>query len=354
MRKHLRHNHLQLIQQHLHAAKSLQSQASECYAILSHASHVLITAPAPQDGDSIGSQLAIRALILNYFPHMHVDILNEDILLKRYQHLPDSHHIKNIQTSAPQNQYEVGIVVDGGEERLGQIRPIFRACKYTIQIDHHAIGAYYPYALRIYDARAAATTELIYRLFQTESLHFDLTQEVAQSLYVGLIFDTGYFRHPSTTAETLEFAAALVRTGFNFSEVGEKAMLSRTLGGMQLMGKMMHEARIYAQGKIIVGVISRELMHAYQAKDEDKDGMIDQLTMVDGVEIAVLFSQIHQTCTRITFRSKKDFDVAQFAKSLNKEQGGGHKKAAGCIVHGALNEIIHQTVQQLLAQIDQN
>jgi phosphoesterase RecJ-like protein len=325
----------------------LTEEALKLREILQSARRVMLTAPAPADGDSIGSQLAMRMIIRQHFPDLEVRIVNEDVLLDRYLHLPTARDVDLPSRFRP-GDFDVGIVFDGGEERIGTAQPLFRACRYTAQIDHHAVGTPYPYHVRVWDPTAAATTEVIYRLTLANALSYTLDSDIAQNLYVGLIFDTGYFRHGNTTPETLEFCAALLRTGFNFSEVGERAMLERTMGGIQLMGRVMADVKASAGGRVLSGVVPRELLTHFAARDEDRDGIIDQLTLVQGVEVAVLFHETQPGDVKLSFRSKTDFDVATFAERMNP-QGGGHRKASGCTMKGPLADVV-KTVLSALEQ----
>jgi len=325
--------------------KPLEPEAADLRRALTRAKRVMLTAPAPADGDSIGSQLGMRAIIKAHFPELDVRIINEDVLLDRYRHLPGANDAE-LPAGHKAGDFDLGIVVDGGADRLGATSELFDACAYRVQVDHHAVGKDYSYEQRVWDPRAAATTEVVYRVMLSDALHLELSAEVAQALYVGVIFDTGYFRHGNTTPETLEFGAALLRTGFNFSEVGERAMLMRTLGGNQLMGRVMAESTSSAEGRVLSGVVAREMLRRFAARDEDRDGIIDQLSLVQGVQVAVIFHETEIGDVKVSFRSKTDFDVAELARELSPT-GGGHRKASGCTLKGPLEGTRRQVLDTL-------
>jgi phosphoesterase RecJ-like protein len=144
----------------------------------------------------------------------------------------------------------------------------------------------------------------------------------------------------------LEFGAALLRTGFNFSDVGERAMLMRSMGGIQLMGRVMAESTSSAEGRVLSGVIPRHLLKSFAARDEDRDGIIDQLSLVQGVEVAVIFHETEAGDVKISFRSKSDFDVAELARMLSPT-GGGHRKASGCMMRGPLDSTVGYVLDTL-------
>src|SRR5262249_49377736 len=140
--------------------------------------------------------------------------------------------------------------------------------------------------------------------------------------------------------------AALLRTGFNFSDVGERAMLMRTMGGVQLMGRVMAESQVSAGGRVLSGVVPRDLLNHFAARDEDRDGIIDQLSLVQGVQVAALFHETENGDVKISFRSKSDFDVAELARQLSPT-GGGHRKASGCTMRGPLDATVRYVLETL-------
>ena len=75
----------------------------------------------------------------------------------------------------------------------------------------------------------------------------------------------------------------------------------------------------------------------------DTDAFISYPRYVEGVEIAILFKQVEDNLTRVSFRSKS-IDVAKIALSFG---GGGHQKAAGCSIYASMGEA-KRTVLQIV------
>lgn len=298
---------------------------------LANAKTVLVTAPGSADGDSVGAQLALRRMILHRFPHCVVTVLNDEPYPPRYLFIPDAdvvHTPESLKKTGKELRFDVGIIVDGGLDRSGRVRPVFEACPITVFIDHHAISAKYDYKIRIVDSQAAATTELIYHLSQTPTFETPVDQVFAQQIYLGLIFDTGFFRHSNTTPEVMELAATLLKTGFDFTRVGERGMLERTFESLRLMSDTLSRVQLASGGKIIWSSISQKTLKDFRAHEDDREGIIDHLFLIHGVEVAVLFFELPNGRTKLSLRSQGAIDVAQFARELT-ERGGGHQKAAG-------------------------
>lgn len=320
---------------------------------LARAQNILITSPGAADGDSIGAQLAFRRMVHSRFPSCKVAIINDEPLPHRYQFLPESDCVFTPETyfsSGQSLQFDVGIIVDGGIDRAGRVKELFRKCPEQVFIDHHAISIDYPYTIKIVEPNASATTELMYYISQTPIFKTPVEQNFAQQIYLGLIFDTGFFRHSNTTPEVMELGAQLLRTGFDFTRVGERGMLERSFSSLQLMSHTISEAKLAANGKIIWASLSQETLKRYSASDDDREGIIDHLFLTHGIEVAVLFFGLTKGGTKVSLRSQGHTDVSKFARSLTIH-GGGHAKAAGANLDTPLEKATPWVLEKLEALV---
>lgn len=315
--------------------------------VLTPARRVLITAPGAADGDSVGSQLALRRMIQHRYPKAQIFIVNDEALPPRYHFLPDSGAALVPETCATLSEpFDLAIIVDGGIDRAGRVRPAFEKARTKVFIDHHAVSVEFPYDIRIVEASASATTELIWHLSQSELFQTPLTPEFAQHIYLGLIFDTAFFRHANTTPEVMELGAKMIRTGFDFTRVGERGMLSRTFSSLKLMSDTLNRAELLSGGKLIWASLSQATLKEFGTIPDDREGIIDQLFLTQGIEVAVLFFDLGGGETKVSFRSQGPVDVAEFARSLT-ERGGGHRKAAGANFRLPLEETVRLVLGKL-------
>jgi phosphoesterase RecJ-like protein len=330
--------------------KRFHQELSQVSESLKKAKRVLITAPGTADGDSIGAQLALRKMILQKFPHLQVFIVNDEPLPPRYLFLPNVETVDTPDTllsKKESTQYDVGFIVDGGVDRAGRVKAYFDACPVKVFIDHHAISADYPYTIKIVDKTASSTTELMYYLSQTHFFETKVDTDFSQHIYLGLIFDTGFFRHSNTTPEVMELAAKLLRTGFDFTSVGERGMLERTFASLKLLSDTLSRAELRAGGKVIFSTLTQQNLKTFNATEDDREGIIDHLFLTHGIKVAALFfEQANGNRTKVSFRSQGEVDVAKFARSLT-EQGGGHIKAAGANIPKPIHEATEWTLNQL-------
>ncbi len=328
-------------------------QLQQLTPALEKAKRILVTAPGNADGDSIGSQLALRKMLHHRYPLAEVAIVNDEPLPSRYHFLPDVDSVHTLDSYDPSGQlgnFDVAFIVDGGIDRAGRVRPYFENAKVQVFIDHHVVSVDYPYTIKMVDPCASSNTELLYYLSQSPYFETPLDADFCQHIYLGLIFDTGFFRHSNTTPESMELAAMLLRTGFDFTRVGERGLLERSYSSLQLLSEILSLAKLEMGGRIIWSKVTQETMRKYGAESDDKEGIIDHLFLTVGIDVALIFFELGPASTKISLRSHGGIDVAKFARSLTV-QGGGHKKAAGGMFQQPVDDVIPQVLKALEARI---
>jgi len=314
-------------------------------------SNVALTAPAGADGDSVGTQSALRELLLQKFPSKRIRIVNEEPCPIRYRFLPQAKYFETSEDilKGPKSDWpEVMICVDGGASRIGaDTTELWTAAKKRGQVDHHAIGVQSPYDFRLYNPNAAATTEILFTML--EALKFELTQSVAQAIYLGLIFDTGLFKHSNTKPETLEIGAKLLRTGFDHTATAEIGMLIRSPGSLKMIKSVLNSASFDCENRYVWGALRYTDFMAAGGDSDDREGIIDNLFLTRDCEIAAFYFEKTPNEWKVSFRSR-GHDVANLAQSLNPS-GGGHKQAAGCSLDGPESSVLencHKAVKRTL------
>src|SRR5262245_4520595 len=138
-------------------AKKFSKELKELETALKGAKRALITAPGCADGDSIGTQLALRRMIVARYPQIDVIILNDEPLPERYLFLPDVEHVytpESYEKTKKTLQFDLGFIVDGGIDRAGRVKEVYDRATTKVFIDHHAISADYSYTIKIVEPNA--------------------------------------------------------------------------------------------------------------------------------------------------------------------------------------------------------
>lgn len=337
-------------------AKKFQAELNEFNTALKSARRVLLTSPGTADGDSVGAQLALRRMLVHRYPNLDISIVNDDPLPDRYRFLPDVEVVQTPETfkaAGKTPEFDIGVIMDGGIDRAGRVKEWFDRCKERVFIDHHAISVDYPYTISMVEPKASSTTELMYYISQTSFFDMPMDPQFAQQIYLGLIFDTGFFRHSNTTPEAMELGAQLLRTGFDFTRVGERGMLERTYASLQLLADTLNRAELIADGKIIWSILTQKKLQELGATDDDREGIIDQLFITHGIDVAILFYELPNRETRLSLRSHGNLDVAKFARGLT-QRGGGHTKAAGANLDMPWEEAVKWVLDRLTQAVNES
>lgn len=299
------------------------------------------------DGDCVGSTLAMYLYLQDNYNQdgkKTIDYFLEEPP-KEFQILEG---VNSLNPSFQSDKvYDLYIALDCGSiDRLGAAEPMFLAAKDTICIDHHISNTSFA-KLNLVEPEASSTCEVLTRLFDKNCL----SKAVAEALYIGLVHDTGVFKHSCTSPETMRAAAVLMEKGVRSTELIEKTFFQKTYIQNQILGRCLLESILLMEGKVIVSGISRKTLEFYNGVPSDTDGVIDQLRSTKGVEVAILFREESTMTYKVSMRSNEIVDVSKIAKVFG---GGGHIRAAGCTMNGTWHDVVNNITGYIAAQLAEN
>lgn len=278
------------------------------------------------DGDAIGACLALGGALEK--SGRQVQVLLEKYA-EKYRLIPNGHLVRQAETAEVP---ELFIALDcGDEERLGAAGEVFRKAAKKINIDHHGSNTYFG-EWNYVDADASSTSEIVFRLLEGR---LPLTAAEAAGLYAGLIYDTGGFRHSSTSPETMRIAGALMGYGIPFTEIYNRFFDSCSFSELKVMGKALENAELLYGGDVVCATITTAEIEALGGSNKELDAIINYLKGVLGAKIACFFYEKTETEVKGSFRGNDGYDVCALAQKFG---GGGHIKAAGCTIAAPIAE----------------
>jgi phosphoesterase RecJ-like protein len=214
--------------------------------------------------------------------------------------------------------------------RLGRgHQRVIDAVATVIDIDHHYDNTRFG-AINLIDGSASSTAEIL--LDVLEALGVELTPDIAQSLYVALVTDTGRFQQRTTGANALRMAARLVAAGVDIELVYQRVFETVPMRKLRLLGRVIDHLVLYEGGRVAVSHVARADFATLGAAESDTEGLVDHLRAIAGVEVAALIREPPfaddgvAPPDRVSLRSRGGIDVSAIAR---KAGGGGHKQAAG-------------------------
>lgn len=311
----------------------------------SRAERILVAGHVRPDGDCVGSVVAAGRYLRNAFPdkciHGYLETMPE-----RFAFLAEGEEegMFSQGRSLPKDAYDLCIVVDSSDpDRLGDAREAFDRAESTLVVDHHVSNPLYGKE-NVVEADASSTCEVLYGLMEPEYVD----EGVAEALYIGIVTDSGGFRYPNTSRKTMEIAGELMEKGIPFHEDMDRCFYERTYTQTQLLGRTLLASMRLMEGKCIVAAITRRMMEFYGAKTEDIDGIIDQLRIIKGVEVAILLHETGHQEYKVSMRSNQVVDVSKVAVYFG---GGGHVRAAGCTMRGSIHDVCNNLTEHIEMQL---
>ena len=303
---------------------------NEILESLRSASSILITAHEDPDGDSIGGQLASY----NYLKSLgkNVVIYNTGIIKDRYKFLDG---IENIKTDLSDYDFDpdLVLVLEATQlDRIGAVSDLIEPGCAIVNIDHHTGNSGYG-DINLVDSSASSVCEMIYRILKSTGYIFN--KSTAEMIYTGILTDTGRFHFSSTTPESLRISAELIEAGVNPRELTDKIYFSMSQPQMQIIGEVMCNAELALDRRLCAFTLTREMLRRRHIDFSDIEGLVEYSVQLKGVIIGVLFKEVSDSCTRVSLRSRANFDVAMLA---GKYGGGGHVNAAGMSVELPLDQ----------------
>ena len=307
-------------------------QEAETIAVLGH---------VRPDGDCVGSCLAVCSYIREQAPEKTVQV---------YLEKPDGKfgYLKGFedisQDAASGISYDLCICLDSGDkERLGAFGVYLDTAKAGICVDHHITNRGYA-GENVICPDASSTCEVLCGLLDEERI----SRETAACIYTGILHDTNVFKNSNTTAKTMEIAGRMMAKGIDFSRIIDESFYKKTYVQNQILGRALLESVVFLDGKCIFSVVRRKDMVFYGVESSDLDGIVDQLRVTEGVEVAVFLHETENHVYKVSMRSKALVDVSKVAAYFG---GGGHVRAAGCTMSGSVYHVLNNLSRHIEEQL---
>ena len=290
----------------------------------------LITAHVNLEGDSLGSQLAMKELLAAMGKESV--IVDSDPVPDHYRFLPKADEIFDKIDKI--KDFDAAVVLDCPTlQRTGQLMDTIRKSKaFVINIDHHISNDKFGNVNWV-EPSASSAGEMVYLLYKETGAR--LTKEAALSLYIAILTDTGNFNYDNTSRLTHEIAGELLGYGLDPAVVSESVYERRTLEDIRFLGLVLSTLKVNLAGDVAYLEMTRDMVGQTGADISKSEGFINYARSIGGVKIAILFKEDLKDPNRIniSFRSKGDVDVNGIAAYFG---GGGHTKASGCALTGPL------------------
>ena len=298
--------------------------------LIEGAGSVCITGHIRPDGDCAGSALALYRYLKRNHQGLDVDVFLELptaklSFLSGYNDLNTRYDLDKT--------YDVMFCLDCASlERCGKAEKYFHSAGKTINIDHHIsnpefaqINYVFPYS--------SSTCEVLYGFFEPEKID----REIAICLYTGIVYDTGVFKYPATSPQTMRIVADLMEFGIPMDFIIDESFYAKNYDENRIYGYAIMKSKLACDGRVIYSSINKEELKQFGVASRELEGIVEQLRLTRGVKCSFCIHEVNPTEYKVSFRSNGEVDVNKIAEKFG---GGGHERAAGANLKGDMDACI--------------
>lgn len=301
---------------------SQPTDAARVHAWLKERRRLLIVTHQRPDGDALGSAFAARDALSQAGIHCQV-FVDEAIPQAYAEFAPDD---LLVDTSVDLDTFDGLLCLDSAKANRVALPSgvTIENCGLSVcNVDHHLDNPRYG-EIALVDSSQAATCEVLTRFF--EEFDWSISKDCAELLLIGIITDTGSFRHENTTPDSLRATARLIERGADYQRVMRAVFQNETPSMLRLKGMVFERLKMALDGRLAYFFLTSEMMESCGVDSKDTEDLIDIVRSLRGVDVVCRIQEVSDG-VRFSFRSQNpDYPIIGLAQRFG---GGGHAMAAG-------------------------
>ena len=218
--------------------------------------------------------------------------------------------------------------------------------KIDLAIDHHPSNSRYAPLDCICGDRAACG-EIVLEMLKI--LCGGVTKEEADLLSIALSTDCGCFQYANTDALALRHAGELLEAGADNARLNQLFFRKVSAARIQLEGLIYNSMSFYHDGKVVVALVTDEMLRQAHATEDDCDDLAGLAGRAECGEVSITIRDYPGGHSKVSVRSGESFDSCALCARFG---GGGHKMAAGCnlpVPPLEAREILLKAIDEVLA-----
>ena len=314
---------MELQKEQIEALRTMLAAAPQRIVIVSH------TNP---DGDAVGSSLAWAEALRTLGHEVHCLVPNRyPYFLNWMPHIKEMVIFKFDTERALEAIREADMIFCLDFNALSRLEILTDALSENnharrVLIDHH-LSPEEGFDLLFSFPEASSTCFLVYEIIEAMVGVEQITKEMAELLYVGMMTDTGNFAFSTLSPELFRAVAVLLERGIAIPEIHNKVYNSYTAGRARLFGYVINrKMELIHGGRVAYMSLNEQEMRRFGFQQGDSEGFVNYPLTIKKMKMSAMFIE-QNGFIRISLRSRGKVDVNLFARKYFN--GGGHKNAAG-------------------------
>ncbi len=319
-----------------------QKALDKTMSIIQQHDNIVITTHLSPDGDAMGSTLAlfhflkmkkktVHIIIPNSFPYYLEWLKGSDLII--------NYELQTEQANQLIERAELLFSLDYNiPKRIGAVGDVFiKSNAKKILIDHH-LDPGNCFDVVISYPTISSTCELVFRLLYQANKYEVINKTIAESIYCGMMTDTGGFTFNSNNPETYEIISLLLKKDINKDEIYSKVFHNFKEERLRLLGFILSQRmKIYADHHTALIWLSKEDQQQFKFTKGDTEGFVNYPLSIKNIIFSV-FIREDNDLIKLSFRSQGKFPANEFAGQYFN--GGGHLNASGGEFYGTMEEAI--------------
>ena len=301
---------------------------------------LILTSHINPDGDGLGAMFAMGEALKTRGRDIYY-VLDEPV--RDYYEVMNEHQY--LEYKLPNTKDKVAIITFdcGNYDRIALPSNFVDLDYVLVNLDHHLSNDLFAdYNLVV--TSSPASCALVYEALQY--MKIEITPTIATALYMGIMYDTGRFAY-SKDSYVFELAADLLKLQADHWLVYTALYRHNNFTDFKTIGQLYSLMQEHDNGKLVTLDIDAEISPKINL--EETENLINQISNIKNLEVAIVFKYLREDLTKISFRSRGNIDVCELAQSVG---GGGHRNASGALMNcgfkKAKETILNRAKQMLL------
>lgn len=274
------------------------------------------------DGDCVGATKGLKAIIQATWPEKEVLLIDDETSDVLAFLGPDDAPVAD-----DVYQKSLGIVVDTASvSRISN--PKYTLCKEVIKIDHHIPVENFGDFIWV-EEKASSACELIVKFYDMFREELILTKEAATYLYTGMVTDSGRFRFPGVTGDTLRYAAILLDQNIDI-DVLYANLYMESFETLKFKAYVYDKIQLTEHGVAYL-FVDKEMQEKFNLTRESAGASVNYMEEIRDSLCWMVFIETGDKDGAIRVRLRSRFmTINQLAEEYH---GGGHACASGATVY---------------------
>lgn len=331
-----------------------EGQREQLETLLSAAERVVVTCHTGPDGDAIGSVTALVALLTklgkqatgvvpNAFPRNLYTAAGADKLVI----------FEECGEKARTLIAEAGLIVSldyNALHRTGDaMAEALRASTAPrIMIDHHLDPETGDFALAVSQPEMCSTCEVLLHVASEMGWFPMLDADIASSVYLGMMTDTGAFSYASNRGEVFRCVALLLDQGIDKDRIYRNIFWGASDSRMRAMGYLLYvNMKLYKKLHTSIITMTNQEWRRFYLKTGDTEGFVNLPLQIEGIKLSIFLREDPDVPGKIRVSTRSVDEVPCNLLAQEYFNGGGHKNAAGGSLMCTMDEAVEHVKRSL-------